>query len=194
MQRQQEAEQRRKAEQEKLQKQRVRFVKILCKCSISPISNVSSVLLGRGRTAAPTCSEERTRRSRETSQGQVSLGHDSQSKFGTYDDDTLCLIRLEAEKAKAAASAAATAAAAASAAASAAAGPSKMLNTTVTLQSDLSYHITPVRVKKPVNKVYNPDNYDIDDMRSDDSTDDESKPKKVIPSWARSKSLTAVGL
>ena len=33
----------------------------------------------------------------------------------------------------------------------------------------------------------NPDNYDIDDMRSDDSTDDDSRPKKTIPSWARSK-------
>lgn len=36
-------------------------------------------------------------------------------------------------------------------------------------------------------KVVNPDNYDIGDMRSDDSTDDDSRPKKVIPSWARSK-------
>lgn len=36
-------------------------------------------------------------------------------------------------------------------------------------------------------KIFNPDNYDIADMRSDDSTDDDSRPKKVIPSWARSK-------
>lgn len=36
-------------------------------------------------------------------------------------------------------------------------------------------------------KIFNPDNYDIADMRSDDSTDDDSRPKKVIPGWARSK-------
>jgi hypothetical protein len=35
--------------------------------------------------------------------------------------------------------------------------------------------------------LFNPDNYDIGDMRSDDSTDDDSRPKKSIPSWARSK-------
>ena len=53
-----------------------------------------------------------------------------------------------------------------------------------------TYQITPVRVKKTTGKkVPNPDNYDINDMRSDDSTDDDSKPKKVIPLWARSKFL-----
>lgn len=53
-----------------------------------------------------------------------------------------------------------------------------------------TYQITPVRVKKTTGKkVPNPDNYDINDMRSDDSTDDDSKPKKVIPLWARSKLL-----
>lgn len=36
-------------------------------------------------------------------------------------------------------------------------------------------------------KIVNPDNYDISDMRSDDSTDDDSRPKKTIPDWARSK-------
>ena len=100
----------------------------------------------------------------------------------------MLLRRLEAEKARALA--AASAAVASTAAASAVPGPST-LNTTVTLHPDLSstYHITPVRVKKTGKKVPNPDNYDIDDMRSDDSTDDDSKPKKVIPNWARSKSF-----
>jgi inner centromere protein len=28
------------------------------------------------------------------------------------------------------------------------------------------------------------DNYDIDDMNSEDSTDDEDKPRKEIPTWA----------
>lgn len=36
-------------------------------------------------------------------------------------------------------------------------------------------------------KLFNADNYDIGDMRSDDSTDDDSRPKKSIPTWARSK-------
>jgi inner centromere protein len=43
-----------------------------------------------------------------------------------------------------------------------------------------------VRVTKK-GKLFNPDNYDIGDMRSDDSTDDDSRPKKSIPTWARSK-------
>ena len=43
-----------------------------------------------------------------------------------------------------------------------------------------------VRVHKTGKLVVNPDNYDITDMRSDDSTDDDARPKKTIPSWARS--------
>ncbi|KAI9563301.1 hypothetical protein GHT06_010759 [Daphnia sinensis] len=64
------------------------------------------------------------------------------------------------------------------------------LNTTVTLTSSNTnnYQITPVRVTK-TGKIFNPDNYDIADMRSDDSTDDDSRPKKVIPGWARSVNL-----
>ncbi|XP_066962602.1 inner centromere protein A-like isoform X2 [Macrobrachium rosenbergii] len=40
-------------------------------------------------------------------------------------------------------------------------------------------------------KVYNQNNYDIHDIRSDDSTDDESAPKKIIPTWAQGKQLKA---
>ncbi|KAK4025855.1 hypothetical protein OUZ56_014899 [Daphnia magna] len=64
------------------------------------------------------------------------------------------------------------------------------LNTTVTLTSSNTnnYQLTPVRITK-TGKIFNPDNYDIADMRSDDSTDDDSRPKKVIPGWARSVNL-----
>ncbi|XP_064085632.1 inner centromere protein-like isoform X2 [Macrobrachium nipponense] len=40
-------------------------------------------------------------------------------------------------------------------------------------------------------KVCDPNNYDIHDIRSDDSTDDESAPKKIIPTWAQGKQLKA---
>jgi len=40
----------------------------------------------------------------------------------------------------------------------------------------------------PVRKVYlknnSGENYNIDDIRSDDSTDDDETPRKKIPSWA----------
>ncbi|EFX86054.1 hypothetical protein DAPPUDRAFT_237130 [Daphnia pulex] len=66
------------------------------------------------------------------------------------------------------------------------AGPSTM-NTTVTLPSSLTlnYQITPVHVTKN-GKPFNPDNYDIGDLRSDDSPDKWYRPKKTIPTWARS--------
>nr|CAH0103398.1 unnamed protein product [Daphnia galeata] len=79
----------------------------------------------------------------------------------------------EAERAKAAAAAAVPVA-----------GPSS-LNTTVTLPASLTanYQITPELVTKKGN------NYDIGDVRSDDSTDDDTRPKKSIPTWARSVNL-----
>ncbi|XP_027236516.1 inner centromere protein isoform X2 [Penaeus vannamei] len=45
-----------------------------------------------------------------------------------------------------------------------------------------SYEMTP-EIKKP-KKLVNANNYDIGDIKSDDSTDDESAPKKSIPHWA----------
>jgi hypothetical protein len=36
-------------------------------------------------------------------------------------------------------------------------------------------------------KPFNPDNYDIGDLRADDSPDKWYRPKKTIPTWARSK-------
>ena len=43
------------------------------------------------------------------------------------------------------------------------------------------YPITPVRQKKKASV----ENYDIGDLRSDDSTDDDEAPRKKIPSWAQ---------
>lgn len=43
--------------------------------------------------------------------------------------------------------------------------------------------MTPERQKPK--KLANANNYDIGDIKSDDSTDDESAPKKRIPPWAQ---------
>ncbi|XP_063591592.1 inner centromere protein A-like [Penaeus indicus] len=50
-----------------------------------------------------------------------------------------------------------------------------------------SYDMTP-EMKKP-KKLANANNYDIGDIKSDDSTDDESAPKKRIPPWAQGSQL-----
>ena len=43
------------------------------------------------------------------------------------------------------------------------------------------YPITPVRQRKKASI----ENYDIGDLKSDDSTDDDEAPRKKIPSWAQ---------
>lgn len=55
----------------------------------------------------------------------------------------------------------------------------------VQYRSDLtfSYDLTPVR--KVYTKSQSEENYDIGDMNSDDSTDDEEAPRKKIPKWAQ---------
>lgn len=45
-----------------------------------------------------------------------------------------------------------------------------------------SYVMSPV---KKIIKTATDENYDITDLKSDDSTDDESKPRKKIPPWAQ---------
>lgn len=67
------------------------------------------------------------------------------------------------------------------------------LNTTQTLPNNTSvnsshnvsqsYDLTPVK-KKVFKPSPNPENYDIDDKGSDESTDDDQAPKKKIPDWA----------
>ncbi|XP_059165830.1 inner centromere protein-like isoform X2 [Physella acuta] len=47
-----------------------------------------------------------------------------------------------------------------------------------------SYQITPAKSKINLNEQRDPENYDIEDKVSDDSTDDEEAPKKRIPEWA----------
>ncbi|XP_033101621.1 inner centromere protein A-like [Anneissia japonica] len=63
------------------------------------------------------------------------------------------------------------------------------LNTTVTkdpeMQSPQSYELTPQRVHKPSTE----ENYCIDDINSEDSTDDEERPRKKVPSWAQGAAL-----
>lgn len=46
-----------------------------------------------------------------------------------------------------------------------------------------SYDITPAKIFLPSTE----NNYNVDDLSSNDSTDDEEHPRKVIPQWARSK-------
>ena len=50
-----------------------------------------------------------------------------------------------------------------------------------------SYDITPARHELPPEPLQDPDNYDIHDLRSDEDTDDEDQPRKVIPKWADGK-------
>lgn len=47
-----------------------------------------------------------------------------------------------------------------------------------------SYDMTPARHELPPEPLENPNNYDINDLRSDDDTDDEEQPRKILPSWA----------
>ena len=61
-------------------------------------------------------------------------------------------------------------------------------NKKVTSSCD-SYEMTPppVKTRKPASQ----ENYNIADLNSDDSTDDEDNPRKKIPAWARPPALTA---
>ncbi|XP_014796085.1 PREDICTED: inner centromere protein isoform X2 [Calidris pugnax] len=52
-----------------------------------------------------------------------------------------------------------------------------------------SYQMTPHAQRKPKPPVINPNNYGLD-LNSDDSTDDESQPRKPVPAWATGNQLS----
>lgn len=60
------------------------------------------------------------------------------------------------------------------------------LNSTYTKDTSQvqSYDITPARHELPPEPLKHQDNYDIGDLKSDDDTDDEDNPRKIIPKWA----------
>ena len=58
-------------------------------------------------------------------------------------------------------------------------------NTTYT--KDDNYDITPARHELPPEPLKDKENYDIMDLKSDDDTDDEENPRKIIPKWAHGK-------
>lgn len=51
--------------------------------------------------------------------------------------------------------------------------------------SSNNYAMTPSRDEIPPVSPKDPNNYGIDDVNEDDPSDDDEKPKKKMPNWAR---------
>merc|ERR1719167_118798 len=66
-----------------------------------------------------------------------------------------------------------------------------MSSTTVKKERNDSYEMTPDRKPPPKKKTQDPNCYYIGDIQSEDSTDDETAPKKKIPAWAQGTNLKA---
>ena len=67
-------------------------------------------------------------------------------------------------------------------------GNQSQLNSTYSKPAETtysSYDITPARHELPPEELVEKDNYNINDIKSDDDTDDEDNPRKQIPSWAK---------
>lgn len=54
------------------------------------------------------------------------------------------------------------------------------------------YDITPHRSELPPEPIKDKDNYDIADLNSGDETDDDEKPRKEVPAWAKGAALNAL--
>merc|ERR1711997_134457 len=69
------------------------------------------------------------------------------------------------------------------------------LNSTYTKPVDQSttqsYDITPARHELPPEPLEDEENYNIGDLKSDDDTDDEDAPRKIIPKWASGSAFRA---
>jgi len=72
------------------------------------------------------------------------------------------------------------------------------LNSTYTKPADQSkaqtyssYDITPAKHELPPEPLKDEENYDIGDLKSDDDTDDEEAPRKIIPTWAQGSAFRA---
>merc|ERR1712228_281263 len=81
----------------------------------------------------------------------------------------------------------------------------EMMNTTVTKETDVtlnrtqvinqstvgisSYDMTPARHELPPEPPQDENNYGLEDLRSDEDTDDEDCPRKQVPKWAEGTNL-----
>jgi len=68
------------------------------------------------------------------------------------------------------------------------------LNKTVTLDQSQaggvsSYDMTPARHELPPEPSHSEDNYGLEDLKSDEDTDDEDCPRKQVPKWAEGTQL-----